>query len=344
MIHFLKLQDGGAAKKTVLVFIHGGGFAGSDTYLGPDFLITQDNIVVNIAYRLGIYGFLNLDHGEITGNMALKDQQLGMKWVYENIAHFGGKPDEILLFGQSKGGSSVHFQQMNEQSRKYYKRAFAMSGSVLYAIPPNLIVQNNVDLLKNCTEIQDMDKLIEYIETAPVSDISKCSKMGSAIWAPTIECLNAPKPFLTKQPEEILNSDQKPIMDTMFSFNSEEAIQFDPDMVNQTEPFINKDWRKTAIDMPFEGFTKKHYPKVILIVALSMLLDFLILFNAFFQEYAQASNLLWKAYYQNATTPEQIKRQNVAFNSDISLRVSILRSAMLQANANGPKNNTFLYR
>lgn len=56
-----------------------------------------------MAYRLGIFGFLNLNYGDYTGNMGLKDQQLALKWVYENIEHFYGKKDDILLIGQSKG-------------------------------------------------------------------------------------------------------------------------------------------------------------------------------------------------------------------------------------------------
>lgn len=96
-------------KKSVLFFIHGGGFAGYGqvgTSPGPDFLLSEDNIVVTFEYRVGIFGFLNLNYGKYTGNMALKDQQLALKWTHENIEFFSGKRDEILLFGQSKGKTS----------------------------------------------------------------------------------------------------------------------------------------------------------------------------------------------------------------------------------------------
>lgn len=103
---------GGAEKKTVLVWVHGGGFVGgeaNDLAFGPDILLTEDNIVITVQYRLGIFGFLNLGVGEYTGNMGLKDQQVAIKWIYENIENFGGKKDEILLFGES-AGSILMFQ------------------------------------------------------------------------------------------------------------------------------------------------------------------------------------------------------------------------------------------
>lgn len=66
----------------------------------------------------------------------------------------------------------------------------------------------------------------------------------------------------------------------------------------------------------------------------------------FFQEYAQVSDLLWKEYFENVTTPEQINQQNIAFISDMALRAGVLQSIMFQADANnnGPiKKNTFVY-
>lgn len=93
-------------QKTVLVYIHGGGFTegeATDLLYGPDFLLAEDNVVVIIQYRVGVLGFLELGFGEYTGNMGLKDQQLALKWIQENIEHFSGKKDEILLFGDSAG-------------------------------------------------------------------------------------------------------------------------------------------------------------------------------------------------------------------------------------------------
>lgn len=77
---------------------------------GPDFLLSQDSIVVTLQYRLGIFGFLNLEFGEYTGNMGLKDQQLAIKWIFNNIENFSGRKDEILLFGQSAGEVSPNFR------------------------------------------------------------------------------------------------------------------------------------------------------------------------------------------------------------------------------------------
>lgn len=102
----LSLSAGGAEKKTVLVWIHGGAFTegeANDLLYGPDFLLSEDNVVVILEYRVGIFGFLNLGFGEYTGNMGLKDQQMALKWIHENIEMFSGRKDEILLFGESAG-------------------------------------------------------------------------------------------------------------------------------------------------------------------------------------------------------------------------------------------------
>ena len=85
------------------MYFHGGNFAFGEAPLGADFFISQDNIVVSFQSRLGFFGFLNLGYGEYTGNMGLKDQQLALKWIYENIENFSGKKDEIMIFGLSSG-------------------------------------------------------------------------------------------------------------------------------------------------------------------------------------------------------------------------------------------------
>lgn len=93
-----------------MVYLHGGGVEGGviiDTLVGPDFLLSQDNIVVHVEYRVQMYGFLNLGCGNYTGNMGLKDQQLALKWIHENIENFSGKKDEILLFGGSTGKKRI---------------------------------------------------------------------------------------------------------------------------------------------------------------------------------------------------------------------------------------------
>jgi cholinesterase len=78
-------------------------------------------------------GFLSLDDPslEVPGNAGLKDQNLALKWVRRNISNFGGDPNNITLFGESAGGSSVHYHMLSEKSKGLFDRAIVMSGCAL---------------------------------------------------------------------------------------------------------------------------------------------------------------------------------------------------------------------
>lgn len=96
----------------VMVFIHGGAFvngAGSDAFYDGGALAAHGAIVVTLNYRLGALGFLVANRYGLNavGNYGLRDQQLAMKWVRDNIARFGGNSSNITLFGESAGAMSV---------------------------------------------------------------------------------------------------------------------------------------------------------------------------------------------------------------------------------------------
>src|SRR5690349_2228857 len=139
-------KDASPAKlQPVMIFIHGGAFhsgSSSTKAYAPDYLLMADVVVVTINYRLGAFGFLSLkdESLEVPGNAGLKDQLMAMKFVKKNIENFGGDPNNITLFGQSAGGSSVSFHCVSEQSKGLFNRAIIMSGCVLndWSITPQL--------------------------------------------------------------------------------------------------------------------------------------------------------------------------------------------------------------
>lgn len=105
-------KPGGNKKLPVLVWIHGGAWWGGKVdfdVVGVDHLLDEDVMVVGLHYRLGPFGFMTTGDRVLPGNNGLKDQILALKWIHENIEHFGGDPNEITLVGQSAGSASIGY-------------------------------------------------------------------------------------------------------------------------------------------------------------------------------------------------------------------------------------------
>jgi hypothetical protein len=78
---------------------------------GPEFLLTEDIVLVTINYRVGIFGFLNFEDASlgVPANTGLKDMVMVLKWVQKNISTFSGDPNNVTIFGESAGATSVHY-------------------------------------------------------------------------------------------------------------------------------------------------------------------------------------------------------------------------------------------
>ncbi|GAA2432779.1 carboxylesterase/lipase family protein [Streptomyces glaucus] len=118
----------------VMVFVHGGGFVAGSTraalYDGSAF--ARDGVVlVTLNYRLGIAGFLDLPGAP--ANRGLLDVVAALRWVRENIAAFGGAPDDVTLFGQSAGATIVGGVLATAAAENLFRRAIVQSGSGLGA-------------------------------------------------------------------------------------------------------------------------------------------------------------------------------------------------------------------
>lgn len=132
-----------AAKRPVLVWIHGGAFVGgaASLYRLDRLARGMDAIVVSVNYRLGVFGFMAPPAGTSGAGhvLGLEDQRLAMRWVKANIAAFGGDPDNITLAGESAGAASVCMHLMApEQTRGLFHRAIIQSaacGTPLRTLP-----------------------------------------------------------------------------------------------------------------------------------------------------------------------------------------------------------------
>lgn len=119
----------------VMVFIHGGAFVtGAGAQLSGQSLAEAGGaIVVTINYRLGALGFLSVPEldtkGARSGNLGLRDQQLALAWVQENIEAFGGDPDNVTVFGESAGAVSACIQMVSPLGRGLANRFILESGT-----------------------------------------------------------------------------------------------------------------------------------------------------------------------------------------------------------------------
>jgi para-nitrobenzyl esterase len=130
----VSLPTAKAAKRPVLVWIHGGAFVGgaASLYRLDRLAKGMDAVVVSVNYRLGVFGFMAPPAGTSGAGhvLGLEDQRLAMRWVNANIAAFGGDPENITLAGESAGAASVCMHlEAPEQTKGLFHRAIIQSGA-----------------------------------------------------------------------------------------------------------------------------------------------------------------------------------------------------------------------
>lgn len=123
------------AQLPVMVWIHGGsnksGWSYEDNYRGH-VLARQGVVVVTLAYRQGVFGFLShpgLKDQDAVANFGLWDIIAGLRWIQDNIEVFGGDPHRVTLFGESAGGENILSLMMAEQARDFFHGAVLQSAA-----------------------------------------------------------------------------------------------------------------------------------------------------------------------------------------------------------------------
>ncbi|XP_050092817.1 esterase B1-like [Anopheles aquasalis] len=225
----------------VLLWIHGGAFmrgsSGTEMY-APDYLIQKDVVFVSFNYRIGAFGFLSLDSKElgIPGNAGLKDQNLAIRWVRENVANFGGDPSNITLFGESAGGCSVHYHLLSNQSNGLFQRAIVMSGCALnnWSIAPRRNMAERLAKAIGWDGAGGEAGALKVLMGAPAEDIVKhqdllltANELENRIlfaFGPVIEPYVTERTFIPKSPLEMCREAWSNAIDILIGGNSDEGL------------------------------------------------------------------------------------------------------------------------
>jgi para-nitrobenzyl esterase len=139
------LNDGG--KRPVMFWLHGGGYAGgtgADPRAdGVNLCRRGDVVVVTINNRVNVFGWLYLaaiggDKYAASGAAGMLDQVLALQWVRDNIARFGGDPDNVTIWGLAGGARKTSTLLAMPSAKGLFHRAIIESGAQLRIHPPDL--------------------------------------------------------------------------------------------------------------------------------------------------------------------------------------------------------------
>ncbi|KAL7931937.1 Alpha/Beta hydrolase protein [Trichoderma chlorosporum] len=164
-------------KAPVLVWIYGGGYVSGtkESWGSPNGIIAasqedgSDGIIwVAMNYRLGAFGFLAGPtlQKDGTANAALYDQRLALQWVQENIAKFGGDPDNVTVMGESAGAGSIMFHLLAQGG----KQPVPFQRAIVQSVPLSLLVD----------PAQQEDSFQEFLSILKVKTLDEARKLPSS--------------------------------------------------------------------------------------------------------------------------------------------------------------------
>jgi para-nitrobenzyl esterase len=239
----------GTRKRPVLFWIHGGahtvGSAGVPLYEGGPLVELGDAVVVTHNHRLGAFGFLDLgEAGERIGavpNLAILDHIAALTWVRDNIAQFGGDPDNVTVFGESAGGTSVAALLIAPQARSLFHRAIAQSPALYPRLPSRERSAETTRLL--LSELGLPASAVARLRELPAAQINAAQRaiemagLGWRAFFPVRHALSLPR-----EPEEVLSDTSAPKKPLIIGSNRDEWNLFDaPNIARWDQPMAHSE-------------------------------------------------------------------------------------------------------
>ena len=184
------------AKKPVMFFIHGGGFSSGSSIdenitEGDALAATGEVIVVSVNHRLNCLGFLDLRNFGVryahSANAGLEDLVAALQWVHDNIANFGGDPENVTIFGQSGGGAKIMALMQMKSADGLYHKAILQSGIMMISDSLRNASREHGRLTAQVLGLDESN--IDQILSVPYEKLSQASQeaarmMGPGHWDP----------------------------------------------------------------------------------------------------------------------------------------------------------------
>jgi para-nitrobenzyl esterase len=176
MLNVWTPKPGNGQRRPVMVWFHGGGFAsgsGSYTiYSGQELARKHDVVAISVNHRLNIMGYLYLANvggkWASASNAGMLDNVRALEWIKENIAAFGGDPNNVTIFGQSGGAGKVSTLMAMPAAKGLFHRAIAQSGAALTATPEAQAIKTTEQVLQKLGITLDQ---LDQLQTRPLQEI-----------------------------------------------------------------------------------------------------------------------------------------------------------------------------
>ncbi|XP_075984546.1 juvenile hormone esterase-like [Anticarsia gemmatalis] len=217
----------------VVVYVHGGAFQmGVGEWLkSTNLMKNKDIIIVTFNYRLGIHGFLCLGTEDAPGNAGMKDQVALLRWVQQNIAAFGGNPDDVTIAGFSAGSTSVDLLMLSKSAEGLFHRVIPESGANIgvFAVQSDPLQTAKDHARKlNFTNVDDIYALEQFYKTLPYDVLTADAFMdrtdSTFVFAPCVERDTGGEEFLTESPLSILKRGDYKKVPLLYGFANMEGL------------------------------------------------------------------------------------------------------------------------
>jgi para-nitrobenzyl esterase len=249
-----------------MVWIHGGGNSiGSAVYPvydGRRLAEAGDVIVVTVNYRLGQLGFLaHASFGEGAGVYGLLDQIAALEWVRDNIAAFGGDPNNVTIFGESAGGRDVCSLVASPRANGLFHRAIVQSGSC-QALPSRTVAEttaNDVVAAAGCASAPDALACMRALpaETLIRTLPSDISGLESGSYQPMIDGV-----VQTAQPIDVIVAGNHAQVPLIVGANADETANSAPMIATeaQYEALVRTQLPPAIADMALARYPASAFP------------------------------------------------------------------------------------